>query len=274
MCRAKIRLRVGRLQEFMWFPEAVVRGALGYYWHYEGSDYEPLYRLFFGSDVNRDAQGNLIATPPHGGRIVIKACDDCEGCADLELTLFGRNENLFPKFVDSLQAIGREGIGEDPIHFDIEGAGELRCGTLQDFLTPEPSVLSKSCKLTIDAPMTLRKVGGKLLRDWDTQSFAGNLVQRAVQLNRHYGSGEIPDWDMEALVGDFENVHCWNDTALVHRERASSRQRRYIDYSGFCGVVFMHDITRENYTLLRIGEQLAVGKNTVFGSGGYSLKSI
>ncbi|MCQ2103258.1 MAG: hypothetical protein MJY98_08555 [Fibrobacter sp.] len=122
--------------------------------------------------------------------------------------------------------------------------------------------------------MTLRQFGGQIIDCWDKFSFASNLVQRAVQLNQFYGTGESLNWNTADLVSDFDNVVCWDDTACWHRNRVSSRHGNRVNYSGFCGVVFMHDITKENYDLLRIGEQLAVGKNTVFGSGGYKLQSV
>lgn len=262
------------MKEFMWFPEAVVRGALGYYWRSEGAECESLYRLFFGDDVSKDERGNLIATPPHGGRLVITPIDDYENCVNLQLTLFGRNEKLIPKFVRSIQVLGREGIGENRVHIEVVGESEIQCGLLQDFLNPEPKSLSKSCKLTIESPMTLKMYGGKTCCVWDSVSFATNLVQRASLLNRFYGNGDSLYWNMENLADDFRNIVSWTDTVQISRGRMSSRQHQRVDYSGFCGVVFLHNITRENYTLLRIGEQLAVGKNTVFGSGGFVLTSV
>lgn len=274
MTRVTFRLKVDQMRSFMWFPEAVVRGALGYYWKSCGEKFSGLYALFFGMERNVDSSGNLIATPPRGARIVITRATSSEDCADLELTLFGNNADKVPLFATSLQVLGREGIGEECVHFEVVGEGEIKSGLLQDFLSPEPQPLSKSCKLTLDAPMTLRKTGGEFLYRWDTVSFACNLVQRAVQLNQFYGTGDLLDWNVEELSYDFRNVYSWSDTHRQERCRISSRQRKHVDYSGFCGVVFLHDITRENYTLLRIGEQLAVGKNTVFGSGGYKLESV
>ena len=94
---AKFSLVVERPEEFMWFPEAVLRGALGYFWHAEGLRFESLYSLVFG--VSERAFRERIATPPVGAVIRCTHCDGEKFELDVVAFIHLRQETLLAEEV-------------------------------------------------------------------------------------------------------------------------------------------------------------------------------
>ncbi len=272
---AKFRLEVEHPRKFGWFPEAVLRGALGYFWHAEGKRFERLYELFFGAADKAKLQG--IATPPIGA---VLNCSPCGGSFfELEVILFGKHEEQVPLLLESLHILGREGVGESYERFFVEGFPRYGVGELREWVLNEPidgSMLPESflppddVSLELEKPMTLRAYGGKFLFQWDTDSFFNNLVQRLRQLAQFYGTPLPADWG-ESLLCDARQVSASSSTRVVRRGRTSSRQQAKLDYSGFKGSVVLQNVSADLFTLLRMGAWVGVGKNTVMGSGRYFL---
>jgi hypothetical protein len=131
---ARFRLEVEHPRKFGWFPEAVLRGALGYFWHAEGKRFERLYELFFGAADKAKLQG--IATPPIGA---VLNCSPCGGSFfELEVILFGKHEEQVPLLLESLHILGREGVGESYERFFVEGFPRYGVGELREWVLNEP----------------------------------------------------------------------------------------------------------------------------------------
>ena len=275
---AKFTLVVERPKEFMRFPEAVLRGALGYFWHDEGKRFENLYALFFG-DSERTAQ-ERIATPPVGA---VMRCTHCGGeNFELDVVLFGNHENKVHLLYESLVVLGREGVGGKCVHFYIDGLPRFNTNEISEYALAElvdgqvlPASFSPEHGVCLDIarPMTLRAVGGKFLMEWDTESFFRNLVQRLKMLSQFYGEVLPPDWGENALK-DVVRIVASADTRVVQRARLSSRQNARLDYSGFTGTVVLRNVSADLFDLLRMGRLIGVGKNTVMGSGHYSISML
>ena len=106
-----------------------------------------------------------------------------------------------------------------------------------------------------------------------TESFFRNLVQRLKQLSQFYGEELPPDWGDTALKNVVRIVASC-DTRVVQRARLSSRQNARLDYSGFTGTVVLRNVSADLFDLLRLGRLVGVGKNTVMGSGRYTISML
>lgn len=56
--------------------------------------------------------------------------------------------------------------------------------------------------------------------------------------------------------------------------RKSNRQKRKMDFGGLIGDMVVNNIDKRSYDLLKIGEIIGVGKNTVFGLGNIKVEDI
>ena len=275
---AKFSLVVERPEEFMWFPEAVLRGALGYFWHAEGLRFVRLYDLFFGA--TEQAEFERIATPPVGALL---NCNHCgENRFELNAILFGKCEAQVPLLLESLHILGHEGVGERYVRFFVDGLPSFKINEICNCVCDDPvdgRILPLSFSpehgvcLDIVRPMTLRALGGKFLMEWDTGAFFRNLVQRLRLLSQFYGEPLPPDWG-ENVLEDVARVIASSDTRIVHRARRSTRQNARLDYSGFTGSVVLRRVSADLFGLLRMGRLVGVGKNTVMGSGRYLISML
>lgn len=260
------RLLVEDFSHFMNFPEAALRGALGYFWHCEGPQYDPLYEAFFGKPGG--------ATPPKAGMLYVYPCKNEADKAMLELTLFGEREGLVPYFTKSLQVLGREGIGRVGNRFKVEAMTPPKTALLQDFSGLSSDLSSGALEdvaqgpwlLKVKTPLSVRDVGGSILRQWDSGAFGRNLLQRLVSICENYGV-PVRGWNLDSLAEEFGRLVATPDMQYVQRNRTSSRQNKNIDYSGIVGRIRLESVSPRVYMLLRMAEQVSVGKNTVFGGG-------
>lgn len=273
--RARFHLQVEYVNQFMVFPEAVMRGALGYFWHDAGSRFQELYDLVFGA--SRKGVQDRIATPPSGA--ALRCVSQGEESVDLEFTLFGNREAQVPLLLESLHILGYEGVGDGRCRFYVEGFPDYETKALDEWVLAEPIggeplplSFEPSHGVCIDvvSPMTLRAIRGKFLMDWDTESFFRNLLQRVRQLAEFYGTPLPQEWGAD-LSEDLQRLRASSDTRTIERSRRSSRQNSNLDYSGFLGCVILRNVSARLFDLLRMGSIVGAGKNTVMGSGRYSL---
>ena len=274
LTRVKFSLEVERADEFARFPEAVLRGALGYFWHDEGERFAPLFGLFFGASEKGVHDG--IATPPVGGMFDCKRVDD--KIFELEITLFGNHEDKISLLNESLIILGREGVGAKHVRFYVKGLPHFKTSTLRECLSAESidgQTLPESYSpphgvcLDITKPMTLKALGGRFLMEWDTATFFRNLVQRLKLLSQFYGEPLPENWC--ANQGELTQIRTTSATHQEMRSRRSSRQQANLDYSGFVGQVIIRNISGHLFDLIRMGGIVGVGKNTVMGSGRYTI---
>ena len=129
-------------------------------------------------------------------------------------------------------------------------------------LTPKEFHLDNYCrkvKIQLLTPLRIKK-NNKLLREnLEVEDILRSIYQREQELN----SGK--------------RVHSLNYTPKVgttlkllqykHLKRKSNRQKQILNIDGLIGEMVATDIDQESYRLLKVGEIIGVGKQTVMGLG-------
>lgn len=271
--RIYYRLAVQDIKRFTRFPEAGIRGALGYYLYDEykknsedlarQDSFAQLYRALLGPLPGEalPAQG----PQPRSINLRFFEIPQERNKSGLEITFFGDSAKLSKLLEESLVTLGDEGIGERANRFYIDG---MRPPTKIDLASIRIPV-QESLTLQFYTPTSFRH-NRKELKDWNLEMFSWNLLQRIDLLCNAYGdtSEEFP---FDELLQQMLNTESTARTNKTVRSRLSSRQNKRIDYSGFTGIVKLSNISLDVAALLAIGELIGVGKNTTFGGGRYAI---
>jgi hypothetical protein len=138
----------------------------------------------------------------------------------------------------------------------------------------KPVTTNLSLSMLLQTPLRLKQQGkiihnaqlltGKLL--------AGQAKRRLIQLAK-YWVGPEPDI-LEALARqNLVDEHAKLNTRLYFEDwqRYSLKQREFIPFGGFKGVINIHNCSPDLYQWLKIGEALQLGGKTTFGLGCYQL---
>lgn len=278
MSRVYYTLLADKSFQAPFFPEACMRGALGYLlmdWIGEcrsvrSAKFEQVVRLYEALIGAVPWRKQTVATPPKMAMLLIRSIDSKKHEYHLELTLFGENLDLIQVFQDALVQLGREGVGNSSVKFDVSPDVRMKFGSLADIV-----LIESSCSLDVQidffTPTTLKAYGGEFLQHWDSDAFARNLYNRISLLSDALGVDYNPLYSLEEFVTMFKKIPYKDDSERIFRKRYSSRQRISIDYSGFVGHVILKSVSCEILPYLMCGELLGVGKNTSFGGGRYSL---
>lgn len=200
----------------------------------------------------------------------------------VDVTLIGKATGYLPYFIYTLNKLGRRGLGKQRTTYRVT-AVRLEDGTVvypladdqvaadiaADRVRVEPGgAADGSLCLELLSPLVIRR-DGRVLGDIDAYSFVSTLLRRVTNLAAFFG--DPPDVDIDpAPYLDTARALRW-ETSLrpVQRSRFSTRQHRTLDYSGVVGTIRMEGDVGTLLPLLRAGEVVGVGKNTVFGSGAY-----
>ena len=272
--RIYYRLVVEDYKRFFRFPEAGIRGALGYYLYDEITK-------DFASPAHRENCTHLYSAllgplpgtpaPPEGPQprsinLRFFALPQEYNKAGLEITFFGKSSALAKPLEKALTTLGEEGIGPDATRFYIDG---MRPPTVTDIANIQVAD-GDSAKLVFFTPTTFRHYR-KESKDWNLEMFSWNLLQRIELLCKAYGSIDGTDWNFDELLQDLLAMESQAATTKTTRSRLSSRQNKRIDYSGFTGTVTLKNISETARALLSIGEMVGVGKNPTFGGGRYAI---
>lgn len=272
--RIYYRLVVEDYRRFFRFPEAGIRGALGYYLYDEitkdfanpvqRENFVLLYRALLGP-----LPGEKL--PPEGPQprsvnLRFFALPQEQDKAGLEVTFFGQSSMLAEALEKSLVTLGEEGIGRSAVRFYIDG---MRPPTVTD-ITGIRVADSDLMKLVFFTPTTFRHYR-KESKDWDLEMFSWNLLQRIDLLCKAYGNADNANWNFDELLQELLAMESQAETVKTTRSRLSSRQNKRIDYSGFTGTVFLRHVSENARALLTIGAIIGVGKNTTFGGGRYAI---
>ena len=271
--RIYYRLAVQDIKRFTRFPEAGIRGALGYYLYDEykkssedlsrQDSFAQLYRALLGPLPGEalPAQG----PQPRSINLRFFEIPQERNKSGLEITFFGDSAKLSKLLEESLVTLGDEGIGERANRFYIDGMRPPTKTDLAGIRIPAQS----SVKLQFYTPTSFRH-NRKEVKDWDLEMFSWNLLQRIDLLCNAYGK---PDevFPFDELLQQMLNIESTAQTRKVIRSRLSSRQQKRIDYSGFVGMVQLANVPIDVSAILAIGEIVGVGKNTTFGGGRYAI---
>ena len=267
------RLAVQDIKRFTRFPEAGVRGALGYFLYDEykkNSDnsarqdsFAQLYRALLGPlpGDSPPAQG----PQPRPVNLRFFELPQEHNKSGLEITFFGESAKLSRLLEQSLVILGEEGIGEKANRFYIDGMRPPVKMDLADTRAP----ITSSITLQFYTPTSFRH-NRKEVKDWDLEMFSWNLLQRIDLLCKAYGDSS-EDFPFDELLQQMLSMDSIARTSKVIRSRLSSRQQKRIDYSGFIGMVQLDNVPIDVSAVLAIGEIVGVGKNTTFGGGRYAI---
>lgn len=273
--RIYYRLAVQDIERFSRFPEAGVRGALGYYLYDEykksaeqstrQNDFAELYRALLGPLPGEPlpAQG----PQPRSINLRFFKLPQERHKSGLEITFFGPAAQHSQLLEESLVILGEEGIGERANRFYIDGMRPPIKTDLANIHIP----VQNSIKLQFYTPTSFRH-NRKEIKDWNLEMFSWNLLQRIDLLCSAYGevNGAFP---FDELLQKMLSINSTAQTRKVIRSRLSSRQQKRIDYSGFTGTVQLSNVPIDVVAALAIGEILGVGKNTTFGGGRYAIET-
>jgi len=204
------------------------------------------------------------------------------------VTLIGNAVKYFPYVLLSFKELGRRGLGSSGIGFSIERAECEDGGILYegdtDVVTETAGMDGEkffdiipgnpvNARFSIHFMSPLRlKVGGRITSRPTFRDIVAALSRRAALLSYfHCGGPGEPLHDL--LLGRVGGVKMVDSRTMeLTQRRFSSRQKRKIPMDGFMGTLTFEGDYGTFAPLLRVGEYIHVGKDTVFGYGQYRVE--
>ncbi len=206
----------------------------------------------------------------------------------LRLILIGRSVEYLPYFVYCFDRMGKEGIGRDRGRYVLESvaAYDTAGEKIPIYDHPSEQLHNNFPRLNLDSfkarllpQVTLHfytptdiRIRGQRADQLDFTTLLKAILRRYHSLRYFHGDGQKErfeiDWDAAARV---EIVH--QELEGQRFKRFSNRQKRPVHLAGFTGRITYRGEIGQFYPWLKIGELLHVGKNTVFGMGGYGVVS-
>ncbi|MEW5920378.1 MAG: CRISPR system precrRNA processing endoribonuclease RAMP protein Cas6 [Bacillota bacterium] len=205
------------------------------------------------------------------------------------LILIGRAGRYLPYFIIVFREMGEAGLGQGRRPFSL--AEVAACGLEEEvpIYAAETGVvknldLSYSGKqllerlpekaarirLAFDTPVQLKDQGKTVSRP-DFHIFFRQALRRISSL-AYFHQGEPLRVDYPALAERSRQVALTENTTRRHDwERYSRRQQQRLNMGGLVGTVVYEGALDEFLPFLVLGEQVHVGKNTVFGLGKYRI---
>ncbi len=205
---------------------------------------------------------------------------------DFTLLLFGWANQYLPYFVYAFQEMGKMGLGRHlqgrrarfrllTVRSPTTGVlysqeeGTLRPGKTLALALEEPTSASREVSeltLTLVTPLRL-KFQNRLQAELPFHVLLRAVLRRVAALFTYYGEGE-PNLDYRGLVQRAQEVQVVRaELAWQDWERYSSRQAQAMRLGGLVGEITYRGALGEYLPLLRLAEQVHVGKNTTFGLG-------
>jgi len=204
----------------------------------------------------------------------------------LRLTLIGRAIEYLPYFVYCFDQMGKEGIGWDrgklllKAIYSVSATGEK--DMIFDHDTQKLSanihkISLETFKVQVIPQITIHfytptdiRVNGRPLLEISFTDLLKSILRRYHSLRFFHGEGQKErfeiDWDRAEQVSV---VH--HNLEFQRFKRYSNRQKKRVPMIGFTGRITYRGDLGPFYPWLKIGELIHVGKNTVFGMGGYRL---
>lgn len=198
------------------------------------------------------------------------------------LLLIGDAVGMLPFFIHAMNELGKRGLGKGRIPFTVQqvatrsrdcvyrhDAPDACCEVQPENIMVQPGeARDGSVTLSFSTPLVMRK-DGKILDEFLPEVFITTLLRRITNLNAFFGSTREIEIDPHPWIDAMRGLEVQADMRPVEQHRFSTRQKRSIDYSGITGSVRLSGGVGTLMPLLKAGEILGVGKNTVFGFGEY-----
>ena len=246
------------------------------------------YAWIFETDRYRAGDGRMVNARPHP--FVLQPGENIAGekqAGDeliFSLLLLDRANALLPQVVYAVRLMGESGIGSGRRaglgRFDLRKvvAGEGFCCLARDNILHIPDNVKKinleqppdfdvsSVTVRLQTPLRLKQ-NNRLNLDLPFHVLVRAGLRRIAALEDAYGGGE-PDLDYRGLVNRAQQVGI-NESRIRWQRlfRWSNRQRRKVSLSGLGGAITYQGNLTEFMPVLRYGEQVNIGKQTVFGLG-------
>lgn len=200
----------------------------------------------------------------------------------LRLLLVGSAVQYLPYMIYTMNKLGAKGLGKGRMRFAVKSValddGALVYPVGDNDVKPDIQPLELqvtagenaegTALLMFSSPLVLRK-DGKIVREFEPYPFFTTLLRRVTSLATFYAG--YTDTDLPAgLLDSARAMEARVDMRFVEVDRYSTRQEARIDYSGMIGTVELTGNIGAVLPLLKAGEMLGVGKNTVFGYGRYT----
>lgn len=245
--------------------------------------FEPQWRVRTGEKRGADAPRGFLFRPtqhpdPHFGP---------NQPLHFELRLFGQSSEAIPFFIHAFQSFVSQGLHGTPVHLasvqTLDWTGASRAELLSDGkLTRNPALVLRLSDLRAprppDGPIRIDFITPTWIklndRDQRVPSFEAlicRLRDRLIALSQLY---EGREWEADfepigQLAAQAEIVSChgawWRDA------RRSSRTRQIMPMAGFVGTIRYEKVHPALWRLLLLGQEIHVGRYTVWGNGAYSV---
>jgi len=208
------------------------------------------------------------------------------------LTIFGDSISLFPFFIYAFQKMGEKGVGYKRDKFRLilvenissdnfkasvfnHQTGKLNLVfsqiTNKDVLENR-NVKATEATLTFITPFRLQEKGVLINQNKyiTTEIIFRSIIRRYFLLSKLFCGENLID---ENYLINFKDIKI-DASNLYFKDwsRFSNRQERKVAFGGFIGPIKLTNLNKQANTFLLIGEQISIGKNTVFGLGKYVLQ--
>jgi len=191
-------------------------------------------------------------------------------CYRFGLYLFGDACVKLPYLLLAIEkALKENGLGRARLKFNaveiyVDGEPVYQEGAFLADLTSKPQSLISSgycpnLKIQLLTPLRIKQSNSVEYNDIGIKDILRSIHQRVQQLFHHQTCHRLP----------YEPSYTTEIKTLTYKPlyRKSSRQKRSIVLDGVLGEMAVIGLDQRSYDLLKIGEVIGVGKQTVFGMG-------
>jgi hypothetical protein len=202
------------------------------------------------------------------------------------LVLIGRAWQHLPAVMQAFERAMQRGLGQHKAPCTLISAQQeasstpfwqsgQTCPSLQAAALPPAPSLGEQVTLHFRTPLR-QQYRNKPARvhELDARTLLTGLARRHQLLHDVYCGTQTPLWDFPTLTQQAETISLDADQLhWVDWERYSNRQRQAMTLGGLIGPVQLRGNLAPFRDLLHLGQWLHVGKETVFGLGGYRLET-
>lgn len=204
----------------------------------------------------------------------------------LDMVLMGRALRELPLISLAWQRAAQQGLGQGEGKSELAGIDYLPPGTAPECILTAPGQAIQAhniqppaedtsarsvITLEFNTPLRLQDNGRAVPPEkLDAERLLMNLVRRLSLLAEFHGNG-TPAWDFKALKQSAARVNSEKQLKWQDWTRRSSRQQQTMQLGGAVGSWTLYDVPLEFPPLLKLGEWVHLGKETVFGLGRYHL---
>ncbi|MCK9280188.1 MAG: CRISPR system precrRNA processing endoribonuclease RAMP protein Cas6 [Melioribacteraceae bacterium] len=206
------------------------------------------------------------------------------------ITLFGNYILLLPHFIKTFRQMGIMGVGAGRKKFKLlkvtntidyehatviceENNPEVKSGfNIYSLGNGADQENVSEVTLNFITPVRFQKAGNVFSNpaSVDFNLIYNSLLRRYYTISHLYCNAEKEEYPSPLDVSD---IKVKNNNLHFHKlERYTTRQKKKMEISGFTGSIILSGNLTPFVSLLKAGEKLNIGKNTVFGLGKYKME--